>query len=486
MQYAVSGKTDPPLWLYWEGAMPPYIRLCADLLNAYYPNTVLIGPENLLSLGMRPEILEAIQQWHVAQRSDAIRCFLLWRYGGMWCDIDCIPVRPFTIFIELAQRCPAGVAAYDSTDRTIGVGFIAARPGAEAIEHWWRAIEAVIQAGRHPRWLEVSTEPFTQIVRTLGRENFLLWPLAHISPVPWNHTEKFLEEAEESQHQDFMRRFPSAWCWMLCNQKLKGLGLWSWTRQRCLRSNTLLSAVFRESVRRLQPPLHLAKGKALATLNVHGDGLPPNFRQSMRAAAERWGAEFVEITNPIVPWNDPYWEKLNLDRHLAMYERVVYVDRDVVIRSDCPNLFELVPEDTFAAVPSEQEGHSFLNDIQNTMQPLRRLCGIDVIDWEREYLNSGVMVFSPQKHAKVFELARVLHPIPWVRNWITIDQGLIALALKIVDPPKMFLPPCFNRCGAKLWNHWTPYMTDYIWHFCGPKNWNHMIQTQWITTNSHN
>lgn len=479
MPLALSQEADPPLWLYWEGPMPPYIRLCADLWAAYYPGTALLGPNDIVSMGMPADVWEAIQRWHVAQRSDAIRCFLLRQYGGMWCDIDCIPMRSVDIFIDLAKRCPAGVAAYDSTDRTIGVGFIAAREGAEAIERWWNAILQVVRDGRSPRWLEVSTEPFTRIVADLGRENFLLWPLAHISPVPWNQTERFLEQGEEAKHREFMRGFPAAWCWMLCNHKLKDLRLWEWQRQKCLRSNTLLSAVFRESVRRLyeQPPP--ARGKALATLNVHGDGLPHNFRQSMRAAAERWGVEFVEITTPMVPWPDPYWEKLNLDRHLAMYEQVMYVDRDVVIRSDCPNLFELVPEETFAAVPSEQEGHSFRREIEDTMTPLLRLCGIDHMVWETEYLNSGVMVFSPRRHAKIFEIARALHPIPWVRNWITIDQGLLALALKIVEPPRVFLPPTFNRCGAMLWDHWQPQMTDYIWHFCGPKNWEHITHTIW-------
>jgi len=198
----------------------------------------------------------------------------------------------------------------------------------------------------------------------------------------------------------------------------------------------------------------------------------------MRHAAQRWGAEFVEIRDPIVPWKDPLWEKLNLDRHLAMYERVVFVDRDVVISEKCPNLFDIVPPDTFGVVPSEQEGHCFLDNIRHGMDPICRLLSIEM-EYTKEYYNSGVMIFNPQLHESVFEFARAIHPLPSHRGWVTIDQGVLSAALKYLQTPVCQLPPTFNRCGAKLWTHWKPEMDDFIWHFCGPKNWEHISQTIW-------
>ena len=466
------------IYCYWEGEKPPYIQVCEDLLRAYHPNLVVVDPPTLHTMGFPRDVWDAIRDWNVAKRSDVIRCWLLKQFGGMWCDIDCIPVHSFSVFLQIAQTTPAGVAAYDSTDNTIGVGFIAARPGSEAIERWWQAILRVIQEQRHPRWLEVSTEPFTRIVSEIGRDQFALWPLVHISPVVWRDMERFLMEAESPDHQAFIQQFPAAWCWMLCNTQLKEKGLWQWSRHRCLRSKTLLSEVFRESIRGLSAMPPPARGRAVATLNVHGDGLCHNFRQSMRAAAARWGAEFVEITIPIVPWKDPFWEKLNLDRHLAMYERVVFVDRDAIISERRPNLFDIVPAESFGVVPSEQDGHCFLEHIAQHMAPLCRLLGIDM-DYTREYYNSGVMVFSPQRHQAVFELSRSIHPLPSHRGWVTIDQGLLSAALKYLGVPVCRIAPTFNRIGEKLWNRWQPVMDDFIWHFCGPKNWEHMSQTSW-------
>jgi len=466
------------IFCYWEGPMPPYIQLCAELLRAHNHNVVLLDPPGLQQLGFPSHVWATISRWNVVQRSDAIRCWLLHRFGGMWCDIDCIPMQPFWPVLHVAKATPLGVAAYHSTDDTVGVGFIAARRDSPVIERWWQAIVTVIQEDREPGWLEVSSEPFTRIVREAGLENVPLWPLAHISPVPWNESERLLVEAPSSEHHDFMRGFPAAWCWMLSNQVLRSHGLPNWSRHQCLNSRTLLSEVFRESMRRVAPPPVRPKGKAVAVLNVHNDGLPHNFRESMRHAADRWGADFVEIRNPIVPWFDVWWEKLNLDRHLYMYERVVFFDRDVVVSQRCPNLFEVVPVHCFGVVPSEQEGHSFLPAIRDYMDPLCKLLNVEM-DYTNDYFNSGVMIFSPPRHRVVFELARALHPMVKRGGWITTDQGLISLALKALNISIHRLPPTFNRVGQKLWERWQPEMDDYIWHFCGPKNWERMAQTKW-------
>ena len=97
----------------------------ADLLLAYNPGAVLLGPDDLPQLGFSEDILAAISKWHVCQRSDAIRTILLATHGGMWCDVDCIPLRRFHHFARLAQTAPSGIAAGPGSqeadaDRVIG------------------------------------------------------------------------------------------------------------------------------------------------------------------------------------------------------------------------------------------------------------------------------------------------------------------------------------------------------------------------------
>lgn len=472
-----------PVWLYWEGPMPPYIRLCLDLLKAYNLDARLLGPEDLPALGFPQELLEAVGHWHVCQRSDAIRVWLLAEHGGVWCDADCIPLKPFDLIARAAETSPAGLAAYVSTDNTIGVGLFAARPGAEAIVRLRDHIVQVARSGRRPGWLEVSSEPMTRIVEDIGRHAIPLLPLDHVCPISWRDQHLLSVRAPEQDHAAWLAARPNIWTVMLSNHRLHDPNanedaIPTLTRHELLTSDRRLSYILRASIQRLQTS-SLPSGRAVVTLNLFGDGLPHNFRESHRAAAERWGAEYVEITRPLFGWREPWWEKLNLDQHAAAYERVVYLDRDVVVRADCPNLFELVPEDAIGGVASEQEGHSLLHHIIPKMQPLCDLLGTQ-LDFPTEYINSGVLVFSPRRHLQVFEAARLVWSLTGDHSsWEIGDQGPISLARRWTKTPLCQLPCQFNRCGARLWYRWTRQMDDYIWHFCGRKNWSAMADTDW-------
>jgi hypothetical protein len=473
---------NPPVWLYWEGPMPPYIRLCIDLLKAYNPGARLLGPDDLPGLGFPPEFLAAINTWHICQKSDAIRVWLLAKYGGVWCDADCVPLKPFDLIARAAETSPPGLAAYVSTDNTIGVGLFAARPGAEAIERLRDCVLAVARSGRRPGWLEVSTEPMTRIVNGIGRQRCALLPLDHVLPISWRDQHLLSVRASEQEHAAWLAARPNIWTCMLSNHRLHDTALEdhdpSLTRHELWTSDRLLSHVMRASASRLHLTV-VPAGRAVVTLNLYGDGMPQNIRESQWAAAERWGAEYVEITRPLFGWREPWWEKLNLDKHAAAYERVVYLDRDVSVRADCPNLFDRVPAEAIGAVASEQEGHSLLHHIVPQMQPLGDILGVR-LDFAREYLNSGVLVFAPHRHRQVFEAARFVWALTGDHSsWEIGDQGPLSLACKWTGTPLCVLPREFNRCGARLWDHWTPEMDDFVWHFCGSKNWSHMADTDW-------
>ncbi|MEN6459508.1 MAG: glycosyltransferase [Thermoguttaceae bacterium] len=473
--------SEPHLWLYWEGPMPAYIRLCADLLLAYHPDAVLLGPDDLPALGFSEEVLAAIAKWHVCQRSDAIRTMLLAAHGGMWCDIDCIPLRSFRHFARLAERSPSGIAAYDSTDNTIGVGFFAARSGGSVISRLDEHVRRVVGSGRSPGWLEVSSEPMTQIVREVGREQCPIIPLEQVAPISWRDMRLFGHRDSDANHRQWVSIRPSTYCFMLSNQVLGSeTDVHRLTRHELLTSDRLISFLFRESFARLEAmqAAPLASGKAVMAINLYEDDMPENVRASQRAAAERWGAEYVEITRPRFGWQDAYLEKLHLDYHAAAYERVVYLDRDVIVRADCPNLFDATPETHLGAVASEQDGHRLLVQIQPKMDPICRRIGVPM-EYTTEYINSGVLVFGPHVHRPAFEAARCLHGLTPERCWEVYDQGCLGLGIKWSGTPLHRLPSQFNRCGERLWKHWTPKMDCYVWHFCGKKDRQSMQSTNW-------
>ncbi len=68
---------------------------------------------------------------------------------------------------------------------------------------------------------------------------------------------------------------------------------------------------------------------------------------------------------------------------------------------------------------------------------------------------------------------------PPERPWEVYDQGCLGLGIKWSNTPLHLLPPEFNRCGQRLWDHWKPKMDGCVWHFCDKKMWKAMQRTDW-------
>jgi lipopolysaccharide biosynthesis glycosyltransferase len=209
---------------------------------------------------------------------------------------------------------------------------------------------------------------------------------------------------------------------------------------------------------------------AIVVLNLWDDRMVPNARNSIQHAANRWGVKYVEIARPLYAGGrDAYLEKMSLDQHCASFDRVVYFDRDVVVRSDCPNLFELVEPSEWGAVLSEQEGHHFHQSIMDKLSPICNSLGA-TLNVEQQYFNSGALVFNPSFHASVFQYARNLASFHDYSSWQVSDQGLLSIAVSILRSRYLrILDSNYNRCGAPCWQDWTPEMKSYVLHFCGPR-----------------
>lgn len=140
------------------------------------------------------------------------------------------------------------------------------------------------------------------------------------------------------------------------------------------------------------------KDNAVVTV-VYGD----IFRQihavtkpSQLAYARRIGAKYVTMGSDgsqNAPWPkdiSPQWIKLNLFQQLQEYERIIFLDADVIVNAECPNLFDIVPVTHLGAfvegniAPRGDALQRCLRDYN--MQTARQFTG--------EYFNSGVMVLS--------------------------------------------------------------------------------------------
>jgi lipopolysaccharide biosynthesis glycosyltransferase len=118
----------------------------------------------------------------------------------------------------------------------------------------------------------------------------------------------------------------------------------------------------------------------------------------MRAYSERTGADMVIINKRKLRNLPVHFEKFQIEGILQKYDRVLFVDTDVVIRPSSPNLFDLVPFEKVGVYVASV--HSDCHDV--SIRQIQK--EFDEIGWYKEYFNSGVMLVS-KPHVGLFDLS---------------------------------------------------------------------------------
>lgn len=99
----------------------------------------------------------------------------------------------------------------------------------------------------------------------------------------------------------------------------------------------------------------------------------------------------------------PHFAKLRCDELFDEYDRIIFMDTDIIIRDDCPNLFELVPYEKFGIFKEGQ----FIPRRKIDLEMASRTYSTPILgikspdDWKGEYYNTGVLVAS-KIHRTVF------------------------------------------------------------------------------------
>lgn len=205
----------------------------------------------------------------------------------------------------------------------------------------------------------------------------------------------------------------------------------------------------------------------IATLNL-GGFLRPNVRASHEAAAKRWGCQYVTIDTPQGDRKDLFGAKLQLSYKYPWPEgcRVLYIDADALIRSDCPDMFGLVPEKCMGVVENDQ---GVLSDVSQRMQRdyWERLAPPECPYVPSWYFNSGVVLFTPALHHRVFARANALLSETGVVGGME-EQTATNIAAALTETPVLFLGHQFNRWGPAVFDA-SPEMPGYIVHYasCG-------------------
>lgn len=212
------------------------------------------------------------------------------------------------------------------------------------------------------------------------------------------------------------------------------------------------------------PELKLQPRKKYALVTVvvgeEGERLHASSGPAMRAYADRMGVDIVVLRWPGHPdW--PMSAKFGIGRVLDHYERIAYVDADVLLRKSSVNLFDMCNPDEMGVV-DELQFHRMQPKLGREVayQQFRKDMGFQTVRHLPWYFNAGVMVV-PRSHSSLLLPPPI--PMPTLHcaeqdhtNAMLLDSGM---KYRLMD----------RRAN---WQNWTDHEfrsapTDAILHWSG-------------------
>jgi hypothetical protein len=237
---------DRTVWLFWEGACPPYVQLCLNTILRHHPDAVLLDRAGFEALRTTDRDL-ALDGLSLNHLSDYVRAWLLAHRGGFYIDADCILLRPIEPLFDMAAV--HGFVGYREPQGYMSCNFMGAAPrSVVAADHYLRVAER-IRAGGTLRWLDLASSPMDQAVAAVG-EGALILPTRSIMPVAWNESARLLARRDDSDHA---AGFPAtSWCAMLSNHSIASdpatRHLTSLTERTLLSDRSFLSFLLRRGL----------------------------------------------------------------------------------------------------------------------------------------------------------------------------------------------------------------------------------------------
>jgi len=120
--------------------------------------------------------------------------------------------------------------------------------------------------------------------------------------------------------------------------------------------------------------------------------------------ANRIGATFINIDKPMIHPQEVGFEKFQMFKILSYYDRIIYLDADLIVSKKCPDLFNIVPEDEIGAFV--ESNYWYLSpDVDHRQRIIEVQKVLGNIGWVDQYINTGVLVLG-KRHKWIFDLSQ--------------------------------------------------------------------------------
>ena len=209
---------------------------------------------------------------------------------------------------------------------------------------------------------------------------------------------------------------------------------------------------------------------AICVLNLNSF-LPTQCRASFQAAATRWQCEYIEIREPLAQIHH-FWIKslIPTSCYVTRFERVLQLDADVLIRSDCPSPFDLVPPGKIGVVTRVQPGcRTACRVIWQNNKRQADVFGVPIYTDAREHLNAGFILYNVQAHKPIMERWKESGKHGNYANIGCPEQLALSCILAQHKDQTHWLPNDFNRCHGHYQLPERGRMPKYIMHIHRPR-----------------
>ena len=119
--------------------------------------------------------------------------------------------------------------------------------------------------------------------------------------------------------------------------------------------------------------------------------------QSWKHYCERHNIDFYVIDEPKHPNTSPHWFRYWIFNEKPDYDRYLYIDTDIMVKWNAPNIFNELPQGNFYAV----RDNSGLSWIWDGIKGYQDMFPNVNLEWDT-YFNSGMMLFD-KEHKYIIE-----------------------------------------------------------------------------------
>ena len=175
--------------------------------------------------------------------------------------------------------------------------------------------------------------------------------------------------------------------------------------------------------------------------------------------AKKCDADLIVLNGAEMNLPSPHWIKFCIyDLLKKEFDRVAFIDADIIIRDDAPSLFDVVPEDQFGIF---NEGQFTPRNI--CIYEVMKVYNVEGFNYDgTTYYNTGVMVCS-KRHRHIFKVIEEVKPL---RNSFG-EQTFLNMKIMLSGEKIFNLSHKFNRMSLMDRVFGVSRLDSYLIHYAG-------------------